>query len=131
MPQITPTIDEFSRSILIVDDDRIIVQLLSAIFDKYGFRVFEASDGLEGWHVFNSELIDIVLTDILMPGLTGKELAYRIRKRSPSTKIAVMTGGETEVAAELMHNGTADYFFLKPFDIKSVCEMLAAETEAA
>ena len=45
MPQITPTIDEFSRSILIVDDDRIIVQLLSAIFEKYGFKVFEASDG--------------------------------------------------------------------------------------
>lgn len=131
MPQITPTIDEFSRSILIVDDDRIIVQLLSAIFEKYGFRVFEASDGLEGWHVFNSELIDIVLTDILMPGLTGKELAHRIRKQSPGTKIVVMTGGETEVAAELMRNGTADYFFLKPFDIKSVCEMLAAETEAA
>jgi DNA-binding response OmpR family regulator len=131
MPQITPTIDEFSRSILIVDDDRIIVQLLSAIFEKYGFKVFEASDGLEGWQVFNSELIDIVLTDILMPGLTGKELAHRIRKLSPSTKIAMMTGGETEVAAELMNNGKADYFFLKPFDIKSVCEMLAAETEAA
>jgi FixJ family two-component response regulator len=66
-----------------------------------------------------------------MPGLTGKELAHRIRKLSPSTKIAMMTGGETEVAAELMNNGKADYFFLKPFDIKSVCEMLAAETEAA
>jgi DNA-binding response OmpR family regulator len=120
-----------SKSILIVDDDRIIVELLSVIFKKYGFMVFNAEDGLEAWNIFNNENIDVVLTDIRMPGLDGKELSYRIRNQSPFTKIAVMTGEESDVGAEILNDGTVDYFFLKPFDIKNVCEIFMAEDNAA
>ena len=131
MTLINQTLNGFSKSILIVDDDRIIVELLSVIFKKYGFIVFTAEDGLEAWNIFNNEKIDVVLTDIRMPGLDGRDLSYRIRKQSPITKIAVMTGEESDVGAELLNDGTADYFFLKPFDIKNVCEVFMAEDNAA
>ena len=131
MPQIIPTSEGLSKSILIVDDDRIIVDVLSIMFKKYGFIVYKAEDGLEAWNIFNNENIDIVLTDIRMPGLDGRELSCRIRNQSPYTKIVVMTGEESDVGSELLNDGTADYFFLKPFDIKNVCKIFMAEVNAA
>ena len=125
------TLNGYSKSILVVDDDPIIVELLAVIFKKYGFIVFSAEDGLEAWNIFKNENIDMVLTDIRMPGLDGRELSYRIREQSPITKIAVMTGEESDVGTELLNDGTADYFFLKPFDIKNVCEVFMAEDNAA
>jgi DNA-binding NtrC family response regulator len=131
MPLTNSIFDGRSKSILIVDDDRIILELLAVMLEKYGFIVFKAENGLEAWSLFNSEHIDVVLTDIRMPELNGKELSHRIREQAPFTKSAVMTGGETDVAAELMQDGTADYYFLKPFDIKTVCNMLSTEAWAA
>ena len=131
MPLTTLNLNGSSKSILIVDDDRIIVELLSVIFKKYGFIVFNAEDGLEAWNIFNNEKIDVVLTDIRMPGLDGRELSCRIRNQSPSTIIALMTGEESDVGTKLLNDGTPDYFFLKPFDIKNVCEIFVAEDNAA
>jgi len=73
--------------------------------------------------------IDIVLTDHQMPGLNGRELSRRIRAQSPYVKIAIMTGSENNVAAELLKDGTIDYFFPKPFNIKRICQLLIAEAQ--
>ena len=86
MPLATLSLNGSSKSILIVDDDRIIVEVLSVMFKKYGFIVFKAEDGLEARDIFNKENIDVVLTDIRMPGLDGRELSYQIRNQSPFTK---------------------------------------------
>jgi CheY-like chemotaxis protein len=114
------------RTILIVDDDQMIVDLLACGFERYGVKVFKAENGDDAWNLFNRETIDTVITDIQMPGLNGKELSRRIRNQSSLTIIAVMTGGEIDVARELLQDGTVNYFFHKPFDLnhlfKSVIE---------
>ena len=74
---------------------------------------------------------DVIVTDIRMPGLDGIELSYRIRQQSPSTIIALMTGEGSDVGTDLMNDGAVDYFFLKPFDNKKVCEIFRAELKAA
>ena len=117
------------KSILIVDDDGMIVELLSLGFENCGFKVFKAENGLDAWNLFNREHIDFVLTDIQMPGMNGEELSHRIRNQSSLAKIAVMTGGETDVATELLQDKTADYFFPKPFKIRHICRIIAAEAQ--
>ena len=131
MPPSTLNLNGSSKSILIVDDDGVILDLLSVMFEKYGFKVFKAENGLDGWNLFRNKDIDFVLTDMMMPGLNGKELSHRIRKQSPLVKIGIMTGRETDVVAGLLKDGTVDYFFTKPFDIKNVCMMLTEEARAA
>lgn len=126
-----PTFKGPLKSVLIADDDAMIVDLLAFGFKKHGFKVFKAENGLDAWNLFTNEPVDIVLTDIQMPGINGKELSIRIRNQSQNTKIAVMTGGEIDVATELVQAGVADYFFPKPFDIKTVCRIFEAETQAA
>jgi DNA-binding response OmpR family regulator len=131
MPLPTLNSKDSSKSILIVDDDRNILEHLPVFFGKYGFMVYKAEDGLKAWDLFKNENIDVVLTDIRMPGLDGRELSYRIRHQSPSTVIALMTGEKSDVGIELLNDGTVDYFFLKPFDNKKVCEIFRAELKAA
>jgi DNA-binding response OmpR family regulator len=114
-------------SILIADDDDLILKLLTLGFEKFGIKVFTTYNGSDAWDLFKSEHIDLVLTDIRMPGFNGKELSRMIRNESPSTKIALMSGDESDGIAELLNNGTANYFFLKPFDITYICNILLAE----
>ncbi|MGA8019740.1 MAG: response regulator [Desulfobacterales bacterium] len=128
MPFSSPNIKGSSKSILIVDDDEIIREVLSHGFARYGFTVFKAENATDAWILFNSEHIDYVVTDIWMPGLNGMDLSRRIKKQSPFTKIALMTGGKTEGVKELIEDGTVDHFFWKPFDIQNICKIFNAET---
>ena len=117
-------------SILIVDDDELILKVLALGFEKCGLKVFKAENGYDAWNLFNNEQISLVLTDIYMPGMDGKELSRRIRNISPSAKIALMTGGEIdEEIKELLSVGTVDYFFLKPFNIKNICKTFIADAK--
>jgi DNA-binding NtrC family response regulator len=124
----SPNINASSKSILIVDDDEIIREVLSRGFENCGFKVFKAENGTDAWILFNSEQIDYVVTDMWMPGVNGMELSRKIKKQSPFTKIALMTGGKTEGVKELIDDGTVDHFFWKPFDIQNICNIFRAET---
>lgn len=128
---VPPGYNHGTQSILIVEDSGALLELLSEVFKMHGWNVIKAKNGLEGWNLFKNNQVDIVLTDILMPGLDGTELAHRIRNHSPYTKIALMTGGESEAAKKLLDDGTANYYFHKPFDLFQVCKSIVAETQAA
>jgi DNA-binding NtrC family response regulator len=128
VPLSSPNIKRSSKSILIVDDDEIIREVLSHGFARNGFTVFKAKNATDAWILFNSEHIDYVVTDIWMPGLNGMELSRKIKNQSPFTKIALMTGGKTEGVKELIDDGTVDHFFWKPFNIQNICKIFNAET---
>lgn len=119
------------RSILIIDDNEMLLELLSKGFQMVGMDVFTANNGLDGWNLFNSDYVDVVLTDICMPGLDGIELSRRIRNASPNTTIAVMTGADDGTVRELLADGIADHLFLKPFPLSSVCKFLVTEARIA
>ncbi len=127
----SPTLAGSSKSILIVDDDEMIVKLLTIAFEKAGFKVHKAENDLIAMKILDNEHMNFVLTDIQMQGVKGYDLAHFVRDRSPSTKIALMTGGETSVAAALLKDGTVGYLFPKPFKIKNICEIILAEAKVA
>lgn len=111
-------------SILIIDDDENLLELLAEGFKLHGFDVLKAKNGLDGWCLFRRHPTAIVLTDMHMPGLDGKQLSYRIRHHSSDVIIAVMTGGDTDLGKQLLTTGIADHFFTKPFSISNICQSL-------
>jgi DNA-binding response OmpR family regulator len=118
-----------SRSILIVDDDKVILDVLARGFKHYGFKVFKAENAVDGLNLFLKAHTDIVLTDIRMPGdFDGAELACRIHELSPGTTIAVITGGDGEIGGALLKKEIADYFFTKPISINQICKTLITES---
>lgn len=115
------------QSILIVDDNENILELLAESFKVFGLKVFKAGNGVDAWKIFKKWSIDTVLTDIRMPHMDGADLSRRIRDRSPQTTIAVMTGGDKDVATRLLNDGIADHYFAKPFAISYVLKILSTE----
>ena len=114
-----------TKSILIIDDEDLILNLLTQAFSLNGYKVFTAKNGIDGLRTFRKERADIVLTDIKMPDLSGYELITHIRKESPHTKVALMTGGDDEIVSDLIKEGKADHFFQKPFNLSYLCKTLS------
>lgn len=126
-----PDNGEHTQSILIVDDDEMILEILSEVFKNYSLNVFKAENGLDAWNIFKKKYTDLVLTDICMPGIDGIELSKRIKNQSPDTEIAVMSGGDADIATALLNDGTANYFFKKPFALSYVCKSLIPKAQMA
>lgn len=104
-------------TILIADDEKYILSGLSEAFSLEGYNVLTASDGLEAWNIINKNDVDIVLTDLRMPKMTGEELIRKVRASFPKLPVIVLTGhGTIENAVEIMKYGTID-FYTKPVDI--------------
>ena len=81
-------------SVLVVDDEPVIVQLVAMVLKQNGYAVLTASGGVEALMVYSSyhSKVDLVLTDVVLPGMNGVELANRIRALDPTVKIVLMSG---------------------------------------
>ena len=100
-----------NTSVLIVDDDSVILRLLSRILTINGFVVVTASNGQEGLRVFG-ELPDcqLVISDLNMPVMDGKELIREIRTRGFDVPIIVLSANnEISIALEALNSGASDY----------------------
>jgi DNA-binding response OmpR family regulator len=91
--------------VLVVDDERLIADTLSAILAEHGFVAFKAYSGEEGVRLAQSLRPDIILSDVLMPQMSGIEMAIRVRKLLPSTRIVLLSGQAS--TAELMRQAEA------------------------
>lgn len=99
--------------ILIVDDEALVRRSLEKVFLRESFDVVTAVDGVDGYEKWQNFKPDIVLLDVLMPGLTGPQLLQKID--SPSTKVILMSAysGDYDLNS-LKHLGVVD-FISKPF----------------
>lgn len=82
--------------ILVVDDEAAIRGLLEAAFSEAGYDVRAAADALEGMSLCTKERFDVVLSDVVMPGMDGHEFVRWIAKNLPGVPCALMTGFEAE-----------------------------------
>lgn len=78
--------------ILCVDDEQIPLALRKCVLEKLGYSVLTANSGSEALEQLQSQHVDLVLTDMLMPGLSGAELAREIKLRMPSLPIILFSG---------------------------------------
>jgi DNA-binding NtrC family response regulator len=103
--------------ILVVDDEKNIREGLAASLEMDGHEVETAADGDAGLKRFQKGDIDLVITDLRMPGLSGEELLKRIGSQAPGISVIVLTGhGTVENAVEAMRNGAYD-FLTKPVNL--------------
>jgi signal transduction histidine kinase len=113
-----------NEKILVVDDEKIIIELTSMILRSKGYQVLTAQSGGEGLQVIEREAPAIVLLDYMMPVMDGMTALRLIRERFPDTYVIMFTGkGSEEIAVELMKAGASDYI-LKPFHNQDLIERI-------
>ena len=114
-----------SEKILIIDDDVHICELLQLYLEKEGYATEVVTDGLKAVEVFNSVSPDMVLLDIMLPGLDGWQICREIRKSSQTPIIMLTAKGETFDKVLGLELGADDYI-TKPFEPKEVIARIKA-----
>ncbi|GHS99331.1 DNA-binding response regulator [Synergistales bacterium] len=115
-----------SQKILIVDDEVKIIEVVESFLESKGYSVFGAEDTSQAFEIFDREKIDLILLDLMLPGMTGEEFCAAMRRKS-HVPIIMLTA---KVKEEDVLNGLAigsDDYITKPFSLK----MLLARVEAA
>lgn len=106
-----------SRTILVVDDEKYIREGLCAALSMDGYEGLEAEDGAQAWDLINKAPVDLVITDLRMPKMSGMDLLKRIYTTYPTIPVIVLTGhGTIEEAVDAMQNGAVD-FLTKPVNL--------------
>ncbi len=114
-----------SRKVLIIEDDRKIINYLLMYCEAEGWEVLTSRDGLEGWRMFQRATPDFVLLDLMLPGLDGLEICRRIRAVA-ATPIMMITARGEEVDRLLGLEVGADDYVVKPFSPREVVARMRA-----
>ncbi|MGQ9800149.1 MAG: sigma-54-dependent transcriptional regulator [Candidatus Saccharicenans sp.] len=116
-------------TILIIDDEKGLLEVLTMVFRKEGYEVETATSGAEGLDILNSKSIDLVITDIRMPHLSGMEILRYIKENQPEVPVIVITAyGSIQQAVEALKAGALDYI-VKPFDVEELKILVARGLE--
>jgi len=106
-----------SSTILLVDDEDAVQKLLAYPLEREGFRVLQARDGEEALSRFQSEHVDLVVLDVMLPKLDGLEVCRRLRAES-TVPIIMLTARDDELDKVLGLELGADDYITKPFSIR-------------
>lgn len=109
-------------TILVVDDDPGVRYALTEVLHDRGHRVIAASSGLEALGLL--EGVDVVVTDLAMPGMDGLELVSRIAERAPALPVILVTAHGSEQMIRIASSRGACGCFRKPFDIDEIAHAI-------
>jgi two-component system, cell cycle sensor histidine kinase and response regulator CckA len=117
-----------SETILVIDDEETVREVLASILSQCGYSVLLGKDGLEGLEIFTGRRgeIDLVLLDLSMPRMAGRQVLAKILETRPDARVIIQTGYADDVpglegAAGIIH---------KPFQIKNLLATIRAALDA-
>ena len=135
LPTISPPT---APTVLVVDDDLMVVQAVAFLLEDRGFQVMTATDGAQGLRLYRTHRPDLVLTDIIMPEKEGIALTRELRSEFPDAKIIAMSGGGRIGNSDYIKIARAlgaDAGLYKPFDddelVDTIQTVLAREDDVA
>ena len=116
-------------TLLIIDDEKSLLEVLSMVFKKEGYEVKAAASGAEALEILNSNSVDLVITDIRMPHISGMEILQYVKGNMPEVPVIVITAyGSIQQAVEALKAGALDYI-VKPFDVEELKILVARGLE--
>ncbi len=116
--------DKKTIKVLIIEDDERIRSLLRNILIFGGFEVIEAQDGASGIKCLEENCVNLVLTDLGMPGMNGWEVAKRVKKKDPDIPVILITGWGVRIEEDSLNRSKVDCIISKPFQVNEILEKI-------
>lgn len=117
---------DFKKTILIVDDEQPIVEILEYNLEREGYNTIKAYDGLEGLNLALEKKPDLILLDIMLPKMDGLTVCKRIRHSLPNVPILMLTAKAEEIDKILGLELGADDYITKPFSVRELMARIKA-----
>jgi DNA-binding response OmpR family regulator len=115
------------RTVLVVDDDPVIVKLLQVNFEMEGYQVLTAGDGEEGLDLAQRDRPDVIILDVMMPKLDGLEVARALKTDEETRDIPVLLLSAKAQASDVQAGQSlADDYITKPFDPLELLDRVAS-----
>src|SRR5437868_3329366 len=102
------------RKVLVVDDDPVVGRSFDRVLTPKGYAVITAENGEDALNKLHAEAYDLVVTDIRMPGMSGLEVAERVRAAQPWTPVVIITGYGSKASEERAKAAGVSEFLRKP-----------------
>ena len=125
LPPISPL------KILLIDDEIAVRRVVAEMLSSQGHEVVQAADGQAGLAWLQRESVDLILTDLGMPGMTGWDVARAAKSRWPAIPVGLLTGWGEEPAAKPDERAATDFVLAKPITIDRLRAALAQVSIAA
>ncbi len=120
-----PILNQQKKAIvLVIDDEEDVRELLFDVLTDNGHEVEIASDGFEGVEMFKKKSFDLVFTDLGMPGMSGWQVAEKIKAINDSVPIALITGWNVELNKSGMKDNWIDFVVQKPFEMNQILKLV-------
>jgi two-component system response regulator VicR len=115
-----------SKTLLIVEDEKSIMDILSFNLKREGYRTIETMDGEKGLELAKSDNPDLILLDVMLPKLDGFEVCRRLRQEGFTTPVIMLTAREEETDKVLGLEIGADDYITKPFSMRELLARIKA-----
>jgi len=118
------------KTILVIDDDKLTLDLLDEVLSRKGYKVFAANNGKEGIQIYREKLTDLVITDLLMPETSGLGVIEKLKHDFPNVRIFAMTAGTSNTGSDFLRMSAflgAGRTFRKPLDYESILKAVSEE----
>jgi len=126
VPEVPEHIERGDETILLVDDEEIIIDVGAQLLERLGYTVLEARGGEEAVRIYreNRDKIDMLILDMIMPDIGGGEVYDEIKKINPDVKILLSSGYSINgQATEILKKG-CNGFIQKPFNMKNISKKI-------
>ncbi len=111
-------------TVLAVDDQAIILDLLAAMCQSLGHEIVVSNDSEDGLHLLKKHRPDLVIIDMAMPGMSGLELSARLKAVSPDTPVIMITGWGVQIEPDRLGRAGVDHLLHKPFRLEQLSEII-------
>ena len=118
---------EQEKTILLIDDEEMVINISEMMLKRLGYRVLKAHSGYEGLQQFeeNKSEIDLIISDLEMPKMNGKEVMDKIREINPQIKVMLSSGALTDADEKNVINKGFNGFIKKPYNLNTLYKKMA------
>jgi CheY-like chemotaxis protein len=111
------------KTILLIDDEELVINISEMMLKKLGYKVFKAHNGYEGIQLFeeNKTEIDLIISDLEMPKMNGNEVLSKLREIDPEIKVMLSSGSLTDSDEQSIIDRGFNGFLKKPYNLNALC----------